>query len=185
MDALVALGDHRAHALQGRALGGPVARRARAVLLARQHDGRRLARAVARRRVEDRHLLAFGEQQRLAALDAREQLVLEPHVGERAAHHDVVVAAPRAVLVEVRGLHAALLQPLAGRARGLDVAGGRDVVGGDAVAEQRQHACARDIDERRRVLAHAVEVRGALDVGRSLVPGVSRAAGHFEGAPLR
>ena len=36
------------------------------------------------------------------ALGARGQLVAQADVGERAAHHDLVVAAPRAVGVEVR-----------------------------------------------------------------------------------
>ncbi len=40
VDALVALGQHRAHAEQQRALRRPVARRTRAVLLARDHDER-------------------------------------------------------------------------------------------------------------------------------------------------
>jgi hypothetical protein len=38
VDPLVALGDHRLHAEQVRALGGPVARRAGSVLLAGEHD---------------------------------------------------------------------------------------------------------------------------------------------------
>ena len=52
VDALVALGEHRAHAEQERALRGPVARRARAVLLARDHDAaaRLRSRTASRRR---------------------------------------------------------------------------------------------------------------------------------------
>ena len=38
MDALVALGQHRAYAEEQRALGRPVARGAAAVFLARHHD---------------------------------------------------------------------------------------------------------------------------------------------------
>ena len=41
MDTLEALGNHGLHAEQHRAFGGPVARRAGAVLLAGQHDQRR------------------------------------------------------------------------------------------------------------------------------------------------
>ena len=52
VDALEGLGDHRAHAEQVRALGRPVARRARAVLLAAEDDERRalLGVAASRRR---------------------------------------------------------------------------------------------------------------------------------------
>ncbi len=71
VDPLEALGDHGAHAEQPRALGGPVAARARAVLLAGEHDQRHALLDVAHRGVVDRHLLAVGavaEVQRHAAL---------------------------------------------------------------------------------------------------------------------
>ena len=79
---------------------------------------------VAHRGVVDRHLLAaVGEVQRDAALGAGRQLVAQADVGERAAHHHLVVAAARAVGVEVLGLDAVLVQVLAGRAVALDRAG--------------------------------------------------------------
>jgi len=46
-----------------------------------------------------------------------------------------VIAAARAVRVEVGGLDAVLLQIFSGGAVFLDGSSGRDVVGGDAVAE--------------------------------------------------
>ena len=113
------------------------------------------------------------------------QQVLQPDVGERAAHHHLVVAAAGAVGVEVLRLHAELDQVAAGRAVGLDRAGGRDVVGGDGVAEQRQHARAVDVVQRRRLARHAVEERRRLDVGRRRVPGVAVAGRHRHPAPLR
>ena len=57
---------------------------------------------VPHRGVVDRHLLAVGLVARHAALDARDHEVLDAHVGEGAARHDAVVAAARAVAVEVR-----------------------------------------------------------------------------------
>ena len=108
MDALEALGEHRADAEQLRTLRRPVARRARAVLLAREHDERHALARVLHRRVVDRHLLAVGQVQRDAALGAGRELVAQPHVGERAAHHHLVVAAARAVRVEVARLDAVL-----------------------------------------------------------------------------
>src|SRR5205807_10119759 len=57
VDALEALGDHRADAEQERALGRPVPRGSRPVLLARQHDQRRALLLVAERGVEDGDLL--------------------------------------------------------------------------------------------------------------------------------
>ena len=64
-------------------------------------DERRALGLVGHRGVEDRHLGALGQLQRDAALGARRHQVADADVGERAAHHDLVVAAARAVAVEV------------------------------------------------------------------------------------
>ena len=77
VDALVGLGDDRLDPEQPGALGGPVARGARAVLLAGQHDQRDVGVLVCRRRVVDGRLLAAVEEVAgEAALDAVEQQVL-------------------------------------------------------------------------------------------------------------
>ena len=56
------------------------------------------------------------------AFGARRQLVAQPDVREGAANHDFMVAAPRAVGIEVGPLHAVLDQPLARRTLHRDVA---------------------------------------------------------------
>ena len=101
VDALVRLGDHGAHAEEVRALGRPVARRARAVLLAREDDQRHAFLVVALGGVEDRHLLAVREVRRPRSLAALHEQVAKAHVGEGTAQHHLVVPAPRAVRVEV------------------------------------------------------------------------------------
>ena len=108
-----------------------------------------------------------GKWTRDAALDARHHQVLEADVGERAAHHHLVVAAPRAVGVEVLLRDAAAPSGSArpGCPRAMSPAG-RDVVGGHRVAEHRQHARALDVAERRRLRREALEERRLLDVGR-------------------
>ena len=78
--------------------------------------------------------------EREAAFGAGGEVVAQAGVGERAAGHHLVVAAARAVGVEVSGLHAVLDEPSAGRAVGADRAGGGDVVRGHAVAEECEHA---------------------------------------------
>jgi hypothetical protein len=88
-----------------------------------------------------------------------------------------VVAAAGAVGVEVLLLHAVLAEVLRRRGVGLDRPGGGDVVGGDRVAEPREHPGADDVLDRRRVGRHPVEVRGLADVGGLRVP--------REGVPLR
>src|SRR4051794_8023448 len=101
VNALEALGDHGADAEQVGALGRPVARRARPVLLAPEHDERRALLGVLHRRVVDRHLLALGQLARDASLRKRippaPELVAQPDVGERAADHHLVIAATRPV----------------------------------------------------------------------------------------
>ena len=52
-----------------------------------------------------------------AAFDAGHHLVLDADIGEGAAHHHFVIAAPRAIGVEVDGGDAVLDQIFAGRAR--------------------------------------------------------------------
>ena len=102
VDALEGLGDHRPHAEQLRALGRPVARRAGAVLLAGEHDQRRaLLGVLASPRRRSSSPRRPGMMPRHAALGARRELVAQADVGERAAHHHLVVAAARAVGVEV------------------------------------------------------------------------------------
>ena len=102
VDALEALGDHRLHAEQEGALRRPVAGGAGAVFLAAEDHQRHAFLLVAHRRVVDRRDVARGVVLGHAALDAGRHLVLDADVGEGAAHHDLVVAAARAVAVEVR-----------------------------------------------------------------------------------
>ena len=68
--------------------------------------------------VVDRH--GHAVVARHAAFDAGDHLVLDADVGEGAAHHDFVVAAPRAVAVEVGAADLMLLQEGAGRRVRLD-----------------------------------------------------------------
>ena len=171
MDALVGLGDDDLDAQQRRALGRPVARRAGSVLLARQDDERHTGLGVGLGGLEDRRDLTVTQQVAgEAALRARRQLVAQPDVGEGPADHDLVVAAARAVGVEVTRVHAVLGQVAAGGAVLLDRSGRGDVVRRDRVAELQQHASAGDVGDGLGLQAHAVEVRRLAHVGGVLVP---------------
>ena len=114
----------------------------------------------------------------------RDHLVLDADVGEGAAHHDLVVAAPRAVLVEVGDRDLVLLQVLAGRRGGPDGAGGRDVVGGDRIEEQAEDAGVDDVGHRLRLLGHALEIGRVLHVGRADVPLEGEAARDLDRPPV-
>src|ERR1051325_11001737 len=97
MYALEALGHDRFDAEQQRSLRRPVARAAGAVLLPRQDDERNTGGLVFDRGVVDGHALAVRLVNSDAALRAGNHQVLDAYVGERAAHHYLMIAAPRAV----------------------------------------------------------------------------------------
>ena len=128
--------------------------------------------------------VAFGEQAGDAAFGAGGELVAQADVGEGAAHHDFVVAAARAVGVEVGGLDAVVGEVLAGGAVVLDGAGGGDVVGGDGVAEDGEDAGAVDVVDGRGCRGHAVEVGRLADVGGVGLPSVGVAGGELEVLPV-
>ena len=102
MDALKTLRDDGAHAEQIGALGRPVARRAGTIFFAGKHYQRHVLGMVFHRSVIDGHLFSVREVPRDAALDAGHHLVLDADIGESAAHHHLVIAAPCAILVEIR-----------------------------------------------------------------------------------
>ncbi|MDX6694663.1 MAG: hypothetical protein QOF02_2266 [Blastocatellia bacterium] len=109
MNALEALRDDGLHAEQARAFGRPVTRTARAVFVARKDDERNVRRLIMNRSVVDAHLLVDGLQASHAAFDAGNHQIPDADVGERAAHHHMMIAAPRAVGFEIFNRQAALL----------------------------------------------------------------------------
>ena len=184
MDTLETFRQHGLDPQQVGAFGRPVAARTGAVLLPGNHHQWRAIPLVAHGGVIDRQFLAAGHVQRIAAFLAAQHLVANTDVGEGAAHHHFVVAAPRTVGVEVPRLHALLAQVAPGRAVGLDVAGWRDMVGGHRVAQQGQDACALYVADFRRRAADVVEERRVLDVGGGVLPGIGGGLGHCDGLPL-
>ena len=94
-----------------------------------------------------------------------------------------MVAAARAVGVVVDASDAVLVEVLARRAVGLDIAGRADVVGGDGVAEGREYASAGDVGDRGRLDGHAVEVGRLAHVGRGGVPFKRRTGRSRQRAP--
>src|SRR5215468_5677521 len=144
-----ALSDDRAHAQQARAFRRPIARTARAVFLTGDHDQRRAFGLILHRRVVDAHLLAgailLAIMLRHTAFRAGNHQILDAHVGERAARHHAIIAAARAVAVEIADLDAALDQVLPCRRGRLDRTGGTDVIGRHRIAEDAEWAHADDV----------------------------------------
>jgi hypothetical protein len=121
-----------------------------------------------------------------AAFDARRRpshLVLDADVGEGAAHHHLVVAAPRAVGVEVGRAHLMLAQILpAGEVSLIEPAGEMWSV---VIESPNMPGCA---PRRCRSTAWApsscLEIGRVLHIGRAHVPGVGLAAGDLDLAPV-
>src|SRR5699024_4087060 len=137
VDALVEGGNHGAHAEQDGALGGPITRGAGTVFLAGQQHQRRAFSGVVFGRFEDsRHrAVGLGEVAGEAAFGAGCEQVAQADVGKRAADHDLVVAAARAVGVEILLLDAVFSEILPGRRIRGNGTGGTDVIGGYRVTQ--------------------------------------------------
>lgn len=125
MDALEGLGDDGLDAEQAGALGGPVTRGARTVLLATEDDQRDAGLLVVLRGVVDERLRStvLGEVAGVTTGDTVEQLVLQTDVREGAADHDLVVATTRAERVVVLALDTVGVEVLRGRGTRLDRTG--------------------------------------------------------------
>src|SRR5258707_11949986 len=118
------------------------------------------------------------------AFDSRRHLVFEANIGKRAAHYPLLIAGGGSVLVEISRLDLVLDKVFARRRIDLDRAGRRDVVGGDGIEQQAQHAPIDDIGKRRRLPPHADEVGRVLHVGRLFIPAVTQASFHIYAAPV-
>ena len=183
MDAFVAHGDGRLHALQEGALGRPIPARTRTVERTADDDGGRPLLQVARRRVEDRHLLAARNVAGEPALHARHHQVPEPDVRERAPHHHLVVPAAGSVRVEVPERHAVRPQVVRGRRGRRDPPGGRDVIGCHCVAEEGETTGSLDVRGGGGFLRHPGEEGRLPHVGRGLIPRETVAHGDLQRVP--
>ncbi len=122
---------------------------------------------------------------RVSALRPGDHEVLDPHVAEGAAGHDAVVAAAGAEGIELGLCNPVFDQVLSGWRIFLDGPRGRDVVGGDRVAEDAERPGVEDIGDVAGGGREPVEERWILNVGRGLVPLVGRAGLAGNLAPLR
>ena len=175
------LADDGAHAEQARAFGGPIARRSGAVRIAGENDERDGFFGVAHGGVENRQRLAVGVMDGEAAFAPAGHFVFDADIGEGAAHHHFVVAAPRAVGIEIADFDSRRLQIASGGRRRRDRSGGADVIGGDRIAENRERARAANGRE----AAVGGEKRRLANVSGIVTPFVARLAAAFDVAPQR
>ncbi len=105
-----------------------------------------------------------------AAFHTRHHLVLDADIGEGAAHHHFVVAAPRSVGIEVELLNPASHQIYAGGRSRPDVAGGRNVVSGDRIEEEAENAGTVNVGNERGRHGETVEIGRVRHIGALRVP---------------
>ena len=186
MDTFKAFSNHGLDAEQIGALRRPVARRTRAIFLATNHHQRHAFILVAHRGGVDRRHIARRIMLGNAAFHARDHFIPDTRIGEGAAHHHLMVAAPRAIAVEIRLTHLVFQQIFTGRRRLPDIPRRGDVVGRDGIRELRQDTRALHIAHRLRIGGHAFEVRRVLHIGAARIPAIGVAARfNANGLPLR
>ena len=173
MDALVTCGYHGTHTLQSGALGCPVTGTSGTILDAREHNERCALLHVTHCRVVDADDLAGRKVLRPVSFLTIRESVLDADVAKRSPHHDVVMPAPGAKRVEVDGFHTTIDEPTAGRPVLRDSPCWRNVIGGDGVTEEREHARPLDVGERGRFVGEVGEERRLGDVRRLWVPSVA------------
>src|SRR6266567_8517941 len=125
---------------QHRALRGPVSRASRSIFLAGDNNQGHSFRLILHCGVIDAHSLTIGLMHGDPAFSSRHHQILDAHVGKCAAHHHLIVSAPRAVTVEIRDAHAFLLQVNPGRRRRFDSARRAYVIGRYRIPEDRQRS---------------------------------------------
>ena len=164
MNPFERLSDNCTNTQQQRSLCGPVARRARTVLLTRDDDERNAVLLVLHRPVVNRDSLGAGSGGCPAAFGSRSELVAKANVRERSAHHHLVISTACTVRVELGRLHAVRNQPLSCRTCCRNRARRRDVVGRYRVTEHRERSSSRDRANAGRSQSHSVEERRILHV---------------------
>jgi hypothetical protein len=140
VDALKGLREHGPHAEIALPLGGPIARGAAAERLAGNNERGNSTGGVDAAGLEDRARPPFRPQRRDAAARAIDHFVEQVGIGERAANRNRMVAAPRGISAEICGLDAVRGKIVGRRTMRPDGPVGGEMVGGDAVAEDRQGA---------------------------------------------
>ena len=120
---------------------------------------------------------------RPAAFLAADQLVLQLHIGKRTAHEHFMIATTRTVRVEIGILHAIFAQVARSRRIRRNSACGGNVVGGNEVAELRQHVSVLHGARRTWLKFHLVEIRRLAHVRRGFIPSKQARRLHAKAAP--
>ena len=121
---------------------------------------------------------------RHAAFDSGDHFVLDADVGKGAAHHNVMMTTPRAIAVEIRLRDLMFHQPFASRRVRFDATRGRNMVGGDAIAQNRQRFRVDNVADRCRCHAHAVKIGRIGHISAARAPLIGFAALDLDRLPM-
>lgn len=124
VDALEGFGQHSFDAQKQRPLGGPIAAGAGAIFLAGQQQERHAFGLVLHGHIVQAALFAIRQVKGKTAFHARQHLVLDANVSQGTARQHLIVAAARAVGVELAGGHTQAQQVLAGGTGSGDISSG-------------------------------------------------------------
>ena len=179
MDSFKRLCHYGADAEQVRSFRSPVAGASHAVIDPAENDEAFAAFAVFLGGVENCDIVAFALDFCISAFRARCHFVFNADVGESAAGHNPVVAAARAVGVEIFLFHAVFAQIFPRGAVRENRTGGRDMVGRDRVAENCERPQVFKRRELRRGHRKVCEERRILNVCAFRIPFVDASARAF------
>ncbi len=182
MYALVTFSDYHAHAQQQGPLRRPVSRRPRPIFLARKNHQRHIFFFVSHRHIVDRHLLAARLMQRPSAFRSRCQLIPQPDISKRSAHHHFMISSPRAVGIKFRSLHTLRDQIFPRRTihRNRTRRPQKCDPSSTLIAQHRKRPRIVHVRQRRRNLRHLLEKWRQLDVCGLRVPNIEIAARHLQ-----
>jgi hypothetical protein len=164
MDTLVALSNHSLDTLEVRAFSGPVAGGSRAIFSTSKNDSVNSSFLVLVSGVKDGHLFSRGNV--LGSwTNLVDHLVNETDVGESTTSHDLIVTTTGTVGVKVLIGNSAFSKIASSRRVLGNLSSRGDVIGGDRVTEVEQAVGRRDVADRSKIIASALEEGRVVDVG--------------------
>ena len=183
MNTLKAFRNHGFNPQKRSAFCRPIAAGAGTILFAAKDDQWGALLLIGHCRVKDRHLASVWTEC-VAALDPIEHLILDADIGEGAAHHHLVIAATRAIGVELSRADLALGEIFTSWGCVFERAGGRDMIRGDHITQNCHNLGVLKIGDLVSFHRNALEIGWILHIGRGGGPIVGFLIGHIHGLPF-
>src|ERR1700752_5159650 len=152
MDSLIALCNHGAYGKEHSALCRPVAGTAASVFLSSNYNKRcrYTLSSIFHRSIIYAHLFTGWNIHSPSTLSTGKHQVLQSNISKRATNHDLVIAATRAIAVEIARLNPFLDQISPSRTIRCDITCRRDVVSCHRVSKKSKYTRALYVPQRLR-----------------------------------